>query len=95
MGKITPLGILRLLRDLKKTKKVLFNGMGILPKYQRLGGNAVLYRELTETVRSRKFEEAEIVQIADSTELMLKDIRLLGSEVCKIHRIYRMPISKP
>jgi GNAT superfamily N-acetyltransferase len=92
MGKITPLGLLRLLSDLRHSKKVLFNGMGILPQYQRLGGNALLYRELTETVKSRKFESAEIVQIAETTELMLSDIRTLGSEINKIHRVYTKAI---
>lgn len=87
-GKLTPLGILRLIRGLKTTKKVLFNGMGILPGYQRLGGNALLYHELAMTVRSRYFKKAEIVQIADSTEMMLKDIQKLGSKINTIHRIF-------
>jgi len=87
-GKLTALGILRLFFSLKTTKKVLFNGMAILPEYQRLGGNALLYHELAKTVRSRDFVEAEVVQIAESTEMMLKDIKNLGIMINKIHRIY-------
>lgn len=92
-GKITPFGIMRLMRGMKSTKKVLFNGMGILPKYQRLGGNALLYSELAKTVRSRNFGEAEIVQIAESTEMMLQDIQKLGSTINKIHRIFTIDLS--
>ncbi|MDA3939202.1 MAG: hypothetical protein PF693_07825 [Spirochaetia bacterium] len=92
-GKLTALGILRLILGLKNTKKVLFNGMGILPQYQRLGGNALLYHELAKTVRSRNFEEAEIVQIAESTEMMLKDIQKLGSKINKIHRIFTLDLN--
>lgn len=92
-GKLTIPGILRLVLGMKNTKKVLFNGMGILPKYQRLGGNALLYHELAKTVRSRNFMEAEIVQIAESTEMMLKDIQKLGSEINKIHRIFTIDLN--
>lgn len=67
--------------------------MGILPEYQRLGGNALLYHELAKTVRSRNFMEAEIVQIAESTEMMLKDIQKLGSEINKIHRIFTIDLN--
>jgi len=91
-GKLTLFGILRLILGLKATKKVLFNGMGILPEYQRLGGNALLYHELAKTVRSRNFIEAEIVQIAESTEMMLKDIQNLGSKINKIHRIFTIDL---
>ena len=91
-GKLTPLGILRLIIGLKTSKKVLFNGMGILPEYQRLGGNALLYSELSKTVRSRNFKKAETVQIAESTEMMLKDIKKLGSKINTIHRIYTIGI---
>ena len=93
MGKITPFGIIRIILGLKTAKKVLFNGMGILPGYQRLGGNALLYHELAKTVRSRDFIEAEVVQIAESTEMMLKDIRKLGIKINKIHRIYTIDLN--
>jgi len=48
----------------------------------------LLYHELAKTVRSRDFIEAEVVQIAESTEMMLKDIKNLGIRINKIHRIY-------
>jgi hypothetical protein len=92
-GKLTPLGIIRLVIGLRATKKVLFNGMGILPEYQRLGGNALLYSELSKTVRSRNFKKAETVQIAESTEMMLKDIQKLGSKINTIHRIFTIDLN--
>lgn len=91
-GKITIPGIVRLIIGMRSTKKVLFNGMGILPEYQRLGGNALLYHELSNTVRSRNFQKAEVVQIAESTEMMLKDIQNLGSKINKIHRIFTIDL---
>jgi hypothetical protein len=92
-GTISPLAILRLILGMKINRKVYLNGMGILPEYQRLGGNALLYSELTKTVASFAFKEAEIVQINEATELMLKDIEKLGARINKRHRVYTMAIN--
>ncbi len=89
MGKVTIPGIIRMLRGLKTSDKVLFNGMGILPEYQRMGGNALLYYELSKTVRSRNFKVAKTVQINESTVLMLSDIHKLGAVDETIHRVYQ------
>jgi hypothetical protein len=87
-GRLGPLQILRLLSGMKKTKKVLFNGIGILPEYQRLGGNALMYNEMEKIVKNRSFVDVEMVQISEETLLMLSDARSLGGEPYKIHRLY-------
>lgn len=93
MGKITIPGIIRMMRALKRSKKILANGMGILPEYQRLGGNALLYYELSKTVKSRDFKIAKTVQINESTTLMLADIRKLGAVMEVTHRVYQLKLS--
>lgn len=67
--------------------------MGILPEYQRLGGNALLYYELSKTVKSRDFKIAKTVQINESTTLMLADIRKLGAVMEVTHRVYQLKLS--
>ncbi|MCX7037648.1 MAG: hypothetical protein NT005_00640, partial [Spirochaetes bacterium] len=62
--------------------------MGILSQYQRLGGNALLYSELEKTVADRTFRSAELVQVSERTELMLRDVKTLGARVYKVHRLY-------
>ncbi len=89
MGKITPFGLFRMIRGMKKSEKMLANGMGILPQYQRLGGNALLYYELAKTVQSRSFKIAKTVQINESTVLMLSDIHKLGAVDEVTHRVYQ------
>jgi len=89
MGKITIPGIIRMMRGLKNSNKLLANGMGILPEYQRLGGNALLYYELSKTVQSRDFTIAKTVQINESTTLMLADIEKLGAVKEVTHRVYQ------
>jgi hypothetical protein len=88
-GKLGPIRILRLLRAAGTVPEVIINGMGISAEYQRLGGNALLYHELARTItESGRFVRAELVQVAESTDLMLRDLRTLGAEDLKLHRVY-------
>jgi len=87
-GRLTPVSILRLLREYKRTRGLVVNGAGILPKYQRLGGNALLYSMLEKIASQRRFAYVDAVQIAETTELMLADLQTLGAKVFKKHRLY-------
>jgi GNAT superfamily N-acetyltransferase len=87
-GRLGPVELLRLLAAMRSGDELLLNGMGILPQYQRLGGNALLYHELEKTAAGGGFRRAELVQVSERTELMLRDIQTLGARVIKVHRIY-------
>jgi hypothetical protein len=87
-GRLTPLSIVRLLLEYRRTKGLIVNGAGILPKFQRLGGNALLYFMLEKVASQRSFQSVDAVQIAETTELMLADLKTLGARVFKIHRLY-------
>jgi hypothetical protein len=91
-GRIGPLVIARLLLAMRRPKRVLVNGMGILKEYRKRGGNALLYAELAETVLGSGAQEAELVQVAESTELMLADLQTLGARVSKRYRVYHKAI---
>ena len=88
-GRLGPIAILGLILDLRRTQSLIINGAGILPRFQRLGGNALLYAALEETARSRAFRDVDLVQVADTTSLMLSDIQTLGGTVWKTHRVYQ------
>ncbi len=93
-GKLGLISMLRLKREFRKTRDLIINGLGILPEYQRLGGNALLYYELTETAlaKGQRFRHADCTQIAETTEQMLNDLKKLGGEIYKIHRLYEKEI---
>jgi hypothetical protein len=91
-GRIGPIAILRLLRALRTAPDLIIDGAGIMPKYQRLGGNALLYATLEETARARAFRSVDLVQVADTTSLMLSDIQTLGGTVWKTHRVYKRAV---
>ncbi|HUX19886.1 MAG TPA: hypothetical protein VMW69_01515 [Spirochaetia bacterium] len=89
-GRINPLTLIDILGEFKRTRSLIINGAGILPEYQRLGGNALLYYELERTIHADgRFADADLTQIAQTTGMMLSDIdNIGGAERYKIHRIY-------
>ncbi|MBN2551958.1 MAG: hypothetical protein JXB06_04285 [Spirochaetales bacterium] len=88
-GRLNPVSLIDLLTENRRTDTLIVNGAAILPEYQKLGGNGLLYYELTRTVQDSGYRKVEMVQIADTTSLMLADMKTLGGRVYKVHRIYR------
>lgn len=91
-GRITPWGLLDMLLELKRTNWISLNGVGILPEYQGMGGNALMYSEMEHTIRDSDFVHAELTQVAESAVQMRKDLISLGSKAYKNHRVYRRKI---
>jgi GNAT superfamily N-acetyltransferase len=92
-GKLGPIAILRLLLELKRTDWIAFNGVGILPEYQGLGGNAIMYSELEKSMnQSPQFKHYELTQVAETAVQMRKDLRNLGAQFYKNHRVYEREI---
>jgi ASC-1-like (ASCH) protein len=89
-GKLNLLSTYRLLREYKKTDRILINGMGILPEFQGTGANTLLYAEIEKTIRQYpQFKHLEMVQIQETTAKMLSNVKTLQGEVQKTHRIYQ------
>ena len=92
-GRLLPFGIFQILIDMRRTKWLCLNGMGIVPEYQGLGGNALLYSEMAKTVKGdARFVDAELTQVAESAVQMRRDLVNLGAEPYKNHRVYRRHI---
>ena len=92
-GRLLPFGIIDILLDMKRTKTVSGNGMGILPEFQGKGGNALLYYEMGNTILgSRQFEHVEMTQVAESATQMRADLKNLNGVEYKTHRVYRKSI---
>ncbi|HSL21436.1 MAG TPA: hypothetical protein VK886_07870 [Vicinamibacterales bacterium] len=90
-GRLTPWGIVRLLRDRRRTARVALNGAGIVPEYQGQGGNALLYLQIERAVRSSQYEWAELPQVAETATRMRRDLEKLGAVPIKTHRVYTAP----
>jgi len=89
-GRLFPFGLFDLLLEMKRTKTISGNGMGILPEYQGTGGNALLYYEMGKTVFGfNQFEHVEMTQVAETTKQMRADLKNLNGVEYKNHRVYR------
>ncbi len=92
-GRLTPLSILDILLEMRRTKTVSGNGMGILPEHQGHGGNALLYYELGKTLLEfKRFEHVEMTQVAETTRQMRADLKNLNGVEYKNHRVYRRSV---
>jgi hypothetical protein len=92
-GRLNPLSLLDLLLEMKRTKTVSVNGMGILPEFQGHGGNAMLYVEMGRTLLDfMQFKHVEMTQVAETTEQMRADLKNLNGVEYKNHRVYRKAI---
>jgi GNAT superfamily N-acetyltransferase len=87
-GRLYPLGWALLLWESRRTHWINFNGGGILPQYQGLGVNAVLYYEMYKTFKERGFLHADIVQANEQNTRMMGELEMLGADFYKAHRIY-------
>jgi hypothetical protein len=91
-GRLLPFGLPDLLLEMRRTKWVALNGMGILEEFQGHGGNALLYSEMEKTFHEFDFLHADLTQIAETADQMRKDLENLGGIAYKNHRVYRFDI---
>lgn len=87
-GRLFPFGLLQMLWDMRRTNWTSLNGMGIIPQFQGLGGNALLYSEMEKTIKSSHFIHAELTQVAETAVQMRRDLVNLGAKPYKNHRVY-------
>jgi GNAT superfamily N-acetyltransferase len=88
-GRLFPLGWIDLLRELKRTTWVNINGAGIVERYRGLGGTAILFSEMHKSIVEGRFKHADLVQIGVDNAPMQRELRSLGIDFFKTHRLYR------
>jgi hypothetical protein len=91
-GKLTPWGMADLMLEMRRTEWISLNGVGVLPKYQGRGANALMYVEMEKTLRDFKFKHAEQTQMADTAVQVRKDMENIGARIYKVHRVYHRKI---
>ena len=92
-GHLYPWAIADLLLEMRKTKWISLNGVGVLPEYQGRGGNYLLMAEMEATIREfKQFEHAELTQVAETAVQMRRDLENVGGKAYKNHRVYQKEI---
>ncbi len=89
-GKLGPIEMIRLMLEIKRTDWMDFDGIGILPEAQGFGGNAILYKVVSEVVlKNPQFKHIELTQVAETATQMRMDLANLGVQFYKNHRVYK------
>lgn len=92
-GRLWPLGWLDMLLELRRTRWININGAAIARPYRGLGSTAILFSEMQRSVMEGRYEHADIVQIGVENEAMQREMRSLGIDFYKAHRLYRRALS--
>lgn len=88
-GRLLPFGWLQILKESKRSKWIDFNGIGIIEKYQRLGGTAILYSEIYKSVmKDDRYEHGEMLQMREENINILLEASNLDIDFYKTHRQY-------
>ncbi len=91
-GRLFPFGWLHLLRELRRTQWININGAGMIEGYRGLGGTAILFSEMYKSVTESRYRYADIVQIGMENENMQREMRDLGIDFYKAHRLYKQKL---
>ncbi len=91
-GRLWPFGWIRFLHEMKHTRVISGNGMGMLPEYQGLGAIALLYTELMKTVKARKATFSDAAQVAETNMKSMGEMQAANIQWYKTHRIYKLTL---
>jgi hypothetical protein len=88
-GRLFPFGWLQMWLESKRTNWIDFNGIGILEKYQRLGGTAILYNEIYKSVMNiDQYNYGEFLQFREENIRSLLEASNVNIDFHKTHRLY-------
>jgi hypothetical protein len=93
-GRLWPFGWVTILREFRRTRWVNINGAGIDARYRGLGGTALLFREMGRSLEAGRFRHADIVQIGVDNDKMQRELRDLGVDFYKRHRMYAKDLAQ-
>ncbi len=88
-GRLFPWGWLDCWLELRRTKWININGAGMAARYRGSGGTALLFAEMYDSVVEGGFQHAELVQIGVENDKMQRELRDLGINFYKTHRLYQ------
>lgn len=91
-GRLFPFGLIDMLLELRRTKWVAVNGVGILPEFQGRGGNALMYSEMAKTIQDYQFREGDLTQVAETAWEMRRDLQTFAGKPYKNHRVFTKDI---
>lgn len=91
-GRLFPFGLIKLWWCSRKIDCVRILVMGVVPKYQRRGIDALFYIKTFDAGAARGVKWGEMSWILEDNEMMKRALETMGAKVYKTYRIYEMRI---
>lgn len=88
-GHLFPFGWFLIMLERNHPTVIDINGVGLLPEYQGMGGNALLYSELDKVLSAPGLKRAEVVQVDERNFRSKSDMQNLGVTLTKTHRTFQ------
>lgn len=87
-GRLTPLGIWRLLRVKRRPRRIRILSINVVPEYQKWGLGLALMDALVPRGLESGIQEAEFSWIAESNQLPIQGMRKGGARLYKTYRVF-------
>ncbi len=92
-GRLFPFGVFKILTGKKKIDFIRVMIMGVIPKYQKKGIEAVFINDTIKTSMNKGYEGAEISWVLEDNIPMVQTAVNLGAKIYKTYRVYDKKIS--
>ncbi|MBN1653803.1 MAG: N-acetyltransferase [Deltaproteobacteria bacterium] len=92
-GKLLPLGWLKLLRGMKKTKNARLITLGVLPAYRKRGVEAILCLETALRTKRLGMKGGEISWTLEDNHLINSAAEAMGGKLDRKYRVFGMTIN--
>jgi len=86
-GRLLPFGFIRLLRDARRVRDFRLFGLAVLPQYQGMGLDVLLYMSLFETLKPRNIR-LEANYILEDNLKIRNALEKLQMQPTKVYRVY-------
>lgn len=91
-GKILPFNWIKFFTQKKNIRWLRVVVLGVIPKYQRKGLDAVFYLELIKAAEKLNITQGEASWILEDNEMMKRGVEVANGKVYKRYNVYEMPI---
>ena len=91
-GRLTPLGIIKLLIYRRKITRLRVLGLGLLEEWRGKGIDALLYLALFRNATAAGMKEADMSWILEGNHRMNAAIERLGGRIYRTYRLYEAPL---
>ncbi len=88
-GRLLPLGWWHVLRSRRRTTRVEFEGLAVIPRLHGTGANTVIYADVARRAAVfPRYRSAEMIRVDEGNTRMQRNVAAIGATFDRRHRVY-------